>query len=85
MTASRAGRDRQDGDLPNASRTDSTPAVEIREDGDSTNALVETDDAALLVAWDSGEVDVDELLDLLDDCERELRHQVRITRANGER
>jgi hypothetical protein len=88
MTAVRIRDRKRTGDRPDEPRTDATPAIEIREDGDRMNVLVETDDAALLLAWDDSETAIDELLDVLDDCERELRQQVQtapaIERLDGE-
>lgn len=79
-----AGRDRRaDSKRPDTHRTNLTSTVEIRDDGDRMNALVDVDDASLIVAWDSGEVCVDELLDLLDDAEREIRHQVRSSTSSN--
>ena len=73
MTASRAGRGhgrgrerRADTERPADPRTNTTPAIEIRDDGDRTNVVAESDNASLIVAWNSGEVGIDALLDLLD-------------------
>ncbi|MFC7047264.1 hypothetical protein ACFQH6_19315 [Halobacteriaceae archaeon GCM10025711] len=53
--------------------------ITVRTDGSRANTLVEGDDVAVLVAWDTRTTTKSEVRDLLEEAARELDHEVEAT------
>lgn len=59
-----------------AGHADETPRVSVRSEGETVNTLVESDNVAVLVSWDSREAEPEDVDELLEDARRELEHEV---------